>query len=118
MPEGLQKDWLRPLLKKLRAWASERFPIPFAVRVYVRSRDHMGDMDGYWTLSEDEDSGIIAISEDLNKGEVVATFLEEWAHARTALLIDEEDDADDPHHHATFWSELGRITVAAREKKW
>lgn len=78
----------------------------------------MGEMDGYWQISDDEDSGMIAISSDLTKGEVVATFLEEWAHARTALLTDEEDDDDDPYHHATFWAELGRITVASRERKW
>lgn len=90
----------------------------FTVRVYLRSREHMGDMDGYWQINDDEESGMIAIADDLTKGEVVATFLEEWAHARTALLTDAEDDNDDPHHHPTFWSELGRITVASRDRKW
>lgn len=117
MSRDLQ-PWQRPLLNRLRAWASERFPVPFAVRVYLRTREQMGDMDGYWKINDDEETGMIAISEDLTKGEVVATFLEEWAHARTAHLTDEEDDNDDPYHHPTFWSELGRITVASRERRW
>ena len=107
----------RKLVKKLRAWADKRFPVTFPVRCYVRKSSSMEDYNGYFLMGEGE-SATIAISDDLTHGEIVSTFLEEWAHARTAHLTDWEHDGDDPHHHPTFWAELGRITVAARGEVW
>jgi len=71
-------------------------------------------MDGYFLMGDDEASGTIVIADDLDVDGTVAVFLEEYAHARTAYLMDEEDEDEDPYHHATFWAELGRITHAYR----
>lgn len=105
------------MVKRLRAWADQRFPVPYNVRCYVRPREKMPGYDGYFSFGEGE-SSTITIADDLTHGEIVGTFLEEWAHARTAWLTDEEHDGDDPHHHPTFWAELGRLTVAARGESW
>jgi hypothetical protein len=78
----------------------------------------MQSMDGSFEFSECCTRGTICICDDLTVGEAVATFCEEWAHARTAYLEDQEDETGDPHHHATFWSEFGRITTAARRESW
>jgi len=76
----------------------------------------MQDCHGYWRAAEDGESGIIAVADDLTRQELIDTFLEEWAHARTAHLEIKGEDDDDPYHHATFWSELGRITKRFREE--
>ena len=107
-------DWQRSLTRRLRRWASEKFPCPFPVRVYLRPRSHMQEMQGYWRWSDEAEGGSIALADDLTNQELIYTFLEEWAHARTAYLESFDDDADDPHHHSTFWSELGRITMRFR----
>jgi hypothetical protein len=46
------------------------------------------------------------------------TLCEEWSHARVVWLNDEEDNSDDPYHHATFWSEYGRIQHSSRSVEW
>ena len=93
----------------------------FPVRVYLRSaiRDEgKNDLLGYFLLNDEEDRGVIAISDAQDLTAMVDTFCEEWAHARTAYLIDTHDDDDDPDHHASFWAEYGRIQKAARERQW
>ncbi len=114
MPQGSHKSWQRPLIRSLKRWATNTFPVPFPVRVYLRPRRLMEQCHGYWKWSETTRGGVIAICDDLTRQELIDTFLEEYAHARTAVLYEEGDeDDDDPGHHATFWSELGRIT-----KRW
>jgi hypothetical protein len=49
---------------------------------------------------------------------MVDTLCEEWAHGRVVWLNDEEDDSEDPFHHASFWSEYGRIQHASRSIEW
>jgi hypothetical protein len=111
-------DWQRKLLRKLKAWAENRFPVDFPVRVYMRAKHKMGDNLGYFLMGEDDDRGLIAIGYGQDQNGLIDTFCEEWAHARTAQLIDTEDDEDDPYHHASFWAEYGRIQKAARTKSW
>ena len=115
------QDWQRKLLRKLRRWAEDRFPLSYPVRVYLRSaiQDASGnDLLGYFLLNDEEDRGVIAISDRQDLTAMVDTFCEEWAHARTSHLIDTHDDDDDPDHHASFWAEYGRIQKAARERQW
>jgi hypothetical protein len=117
----MPQHWQRNLLRKLKRWAQERFPVNFPVRVYLRSglKDVNGhDLLGYFLLGDDDDRGVIAISDKQDLTGIVDTFTEEWAHARTAYLIDTHDDDDDPDHHASFWAEYGRIQKAARERQW
>lgn len=111
-------DWRKRLVRKLRRWAQSRFPVKFPVRVYLRDRASMEDHMGYLLMSDDDERGLIAIDAALDRENLIATFLEEWAHARTAHLTDELEVTDDPWHHASFWSEYGRITKASRDVVW
>jgi len=115
------QDWQRKLLRKLKRWAEDRFPVSFPVRVYLRSAikdEGKNDLLGYFLLNDEEDRGVIAVSDQQDLTAMVDTFCEEWAHARTAYLIDTQDNDSDPDHHASFWSEYGRIQKAARERQW
>ena len=76
----------------------------------------MPDRLGEWYLVNEE-TGIIRLRDDLTKDTLIDTLLEEYAHARTEGLED-TDGREDPHHHPTFWAELGRITVAYRNTPW
>jgi protein-tyrosine-phosphatase len=79
----------------------------------------MPDLLGYFLLNDDADRGVIALRDSLDRDALVETFAEEWAHARTAFLCDEEElDTDDPYHHPSFWAEYGRIVKAVRERPW
>tara|TARA_Y100001973_G_scaffold67524_1_gene98630 strand:+ start:5289 stop:5498 length:210 start_codon:yes stop_codon:yes gene_type:complete len=69
-------------------------------------------------MDDNMERGTICIVDNCNKSQMVETIVEEWAHARTTFLNDEEDESDDPWHHASFWAEYGRICNAARERKW
>jgi hypothetical protein len=111
--------WRRALARKLKRWAEDRFPCTFPVRVCVRPAKKMPDTLGYFLLNDDADRGVIALRDSLDRDALVETFAEEWAHARTAFLCDEEDlDTDDPFHHPSFWAEYGRIVKACRERTW
>lgn len=111
-------DWRKRLLRKLRRWASNRFPLTFPVRVYLRPANKMRDHLGYFEYDDDKDTGIIAIADSVDRESLIDTFIEEWGHARTTYLIDMEDHSDDPWHHAGFWAEYGRLQCAAREVTW
>jgi hypothetical protein len=78
----------------------------------------MGDHLGYFLYDDDNDTGIICLLDSLERNLIIDTFVEEWAHARTAFLCDADDTAEDPWHHPSFWSEYGRITKASREVAW
>jgi hypothetical protein len=111
--------WRRKLARKLKRWAEVRFPVQFPVRVCVRPAAQMPEHLGFFLLNDDADRGLIALRDSLDRDALVETFAEEWAHARTAFLCDEEEiDTDDPYHHASFWAEFGRITKAVRERTW
>jgi hypothetical protein len=111
----MSADWRRKLLRRLKAWAEERFPVPFPVRVYLTPAHRMDNLLGYFMLvGDDEDRGVIRLLDSQDRTGLIDTFVEEWAHARTILLIDTEE-RDDQYHHPTFWSEYGRIQQAARE---
>lgn len=111
--------WRRVLARKLKRWAEDRFPLMFPCKVCVRSAATMPDHLGYFLLNEDADHGVIALRDSLDRDALVETFMEEWAHARTAFLCDEEElDSDDPYHHPSFWAEYGRIVKACRERSW
>jgi hypothetical protein len=114
----MSQDWRRSLVKKLKRWAEERFPILFPVRVYLRPAARLPEMLGYFLLDDDMERGVIVLRDSLDRSGLIETFTEEWAHARCAHLIDLEDDDEDTDHHQTFWSEFGRITKAAREMDW
>jgi len=110
-------DWRRPLLRRLRRWASLRFPLMFPIRVVLRTGRQMGANLGTFSMG-DEDTGIIRLLNTQDRDTLIDTFVEEWAHARCAYLVDMEDNGDDPDHHPSFWSEYGRIQRAAREIAW
>ena len=111
--------WRRALARKLKVWAEERFPVMFPVRVCVRPAAKMPEHLGFFLLNDDADRGLIALRDSLDRDALVETFAEEWAHARTAFLCDEEElDNDDPYHHPSFWAEFGRIVKACRERSW
>jgi hypothetical protein len=118
----MSQDWRRKLLRKLKRWAEDRFPVLFPVRVYMRRRDQMvtddGGMLGYFTMDDDCERGCIGVVDTLNHGEMIDTFCEEWAHARCAHLLDTEDNDEDTDHHQTFWAEYGRIVKASRGMEW
>lgn len=114
----MSSDWRRKLVRKLKRWAEDRFPVMFPVRVYLRPREQMGDHLGYFLLDEDSERGVIALLDSQDHNSLIDTFCEEWAHARTAYLNDEEDDDDDPWHHPSFWSEYGRLVKASRQIAW
>jgi len=111
-------DSRRKLIRHFRQWASGRFPLQFPVRILLLPASKMDGALGYFDLSEDMDRGIIRIRDDLNSLLMVDTLCEEWAHGRVVWLNDEEDDSEDPFHHASFWSEYGRIQHASRSVEW
>lgn len=106
------------MVRKFRRWAGDRFPLLFPVRIYLRPRSQMDQMLGFFELSDSMESGIIAVCDDLSRELMLDTLIEEYAHARTAWLNDEEEDSEDPYHHASFWAEYGRIQKAARAIHW
>jgi hypothetical protein len=114
----MSQDWRVKLVRKLRNWASTRFPVPFPIRVYLRQREQMDDHLGYFLYCDDKERGVICLCDTADREILIDTFLEEWAHARTSHLIDTEDHSDDPWHHPGFWSEYGRLQCAAREVAW
>lgn len=73
---------------------------------------------GFFVMDDEGERAVIAILDSLDRSALVETFCEEWAHARTAWLCDEEDDNEDPWHHPTFWAEYGRLVKASREIVW
>jgi len=73
---------------------------------------------GYFVMDDEEERGVIVLQKDLGREVLIDTFIEEWAHARTAFLADEEDHSEDPWHHPSFWAEYGRIVKAARDVAW
>lgn len=113
-----QDSWRRLLVKRLKRWGEERFPLTFPVRVYLRPAARMSGHLGYFAMADDADRGVICLLESMDRDALIETFCEEWAHARTAWLNDEEETDDDPWHHATFWAEYGRIVNAARGQTW
>ena len=108
----------RALIRKLKRWAEERFPLMFPVRVYLRPPQRMNRHLGYFDMDESCDRGVICLCTSLDSEALIETFCEEWAHARTTYLSDEEETDEDPHHHQTFWAEYGRIVQASRKKQW
>lgn len=114
----MSQDWRPKLLRKLREWASNRFPVIFPIRVYLRPWAKMQGHLGFFEYDDDTDRGVIAIADTVDREGLIDTFIEEWAHARTTYLIDTEDNSDDPWHHAGFWAEYGRLQCAAREITW
>jgi len=102
----------------MKRWLEERFPVTFPVRVYLRPRTRMPEHHGYFLMADDMERAIICLSDSLDHDALIETFAEEWAHARTVWLNDEEDCDEDPWHHPTFWAEYGRITKAARERQF
>ena len=106
------------MVRKLRKWASNRFPLTFPVRVYLRPAEKMNDHLGYFEFDDDTERGLICISNSLSRETLIDTFLEEWSHARTSHLTDTEDHSDDPWHHPGFWAEYGRLVSASREVEW
>lgn len=71
-------------------------------------------MLGYFQYIEDEDRGVICVSDALSHDGYIDTLCEEWAHARTADLCGDDEDP----HHGPFWQEYGRIVMASREQSW
>jgi hypothetical protein len=111
-------DWRKRLLRRLKKWADTRFPVLFAIRVYLRPSNKMDGMLGYWLFNAEDERGIIALLNTQDKETLIDSFIEEWAHARCNYLLDMEDNDADPHHHSSFWGEYGRIQRAAREITW
>ena len=111
-------DWRTKLVRQLKVWAQDRFPVTYPVRVYLRPATRMRDHLGFFMFDDDEERGTISILNTQDRVGIIDTFVEEWAHARTVYLIDTEDNDDDPYHHPSFWSEYGRIQQAARERSW
>ena len=105
----------RTLLRRLKRWATKRFPLTHPVRVYLRQNCPDSYL-GYYVYDEQSDSGIIVVRATTNTDQLIDTFVEEWAHGRCVHL--EDPEADDPAHTATFWSEYGRIAHAARQVQW
>ena len=114
----MSQDCRRNLVKRFRAWAADRFPLQFPVRIYLRPASKMEGALGYFDMSEDLDRGIITIRDDLNQYLMIDTLCEEWAHGRVVWLNDEEEDDEDPWHHPSFWAEYGRIQKASRGVAW
>jgi hypothetical protein len=112
------QDWRPPLLRRLKRWASNRFPLTFPVRVYLRTGRQMGGNLGTFQFDAEEESGRIFLLNTQGKDNLIDTFCEEWAHARCAWLLDTEDNTIDPDHHPSFWAEYGRIQSAVRQIGW
>ncbi len=87
----------------------------FPVRIYLRPTARMDGCLGFFSLSDDQESGIICVRDSLDTDLLVETVIEEWSHARTAFLYDQQD-TNDPDHHPSFWAEYGRIIKASREQ--
>jgi hypothetical protein len=114
----MSSDWRRPLLRKLKRWATSRFPLMFPVRMYLRTPKQMGGNLGTFQFDPEEEAGTIYLLNTQDKDNLVDTFAEEWAHARCAFLVDMEDRDDDPDHHPSFWAEYGRLQRAIRQTVW
>lgn len=114
----MSQDWRVKLVRKLRKWASDRFPLTFPCRVYLRPVAKMQSHLGYFEYDDDNDRGIICLLDTQGRDGMIDTFLEEYAHARCSHLIDMEDNDEDPHHHPSFWAEYGRLVKASREVEW
>lgn len=114
----MSQDWRKKLLRKLKRWAEDRFPVAYPIRVYLRPSRQMRGHLGYFEFDDESERGLIAVLDSLDHSSLIDTFLEEYAHARTTYLVDTEDTDEDPHHHASFWSEYGRLVKAAREVTW
>jgi hypothetical protein len=114
----MSQDWQKKLVRRLKRWAMERFPLPFPVRVYLRPTNRMDKHLGFFEFDFETDRGIIALCEAQGREGLIDTFLEEYAHARCSHLIDTEDNDEDPHHHPSFWAEYGRLVKASREIEW
>lgn len=111
----MPQDWRRKFIRKMKAWLEERFPVSFPIRVYLTPASRMDSLLGYFqVVGEDEDRAVIHLLDSQDRTGLIDTFVEEWAHARTMLLIDTEE-RDDPYHHPAFWAEYGRIQKAVRE---
>lgn len=113
----MSQDWRRSLLRKLKKWSEQRFPVPFPVRVYLRPASQMRGLLGFFEMNYDQERGVICVLDTQDHSGTIDTYVEEWAHARTVSLIDTQD-AEDPWHHPTFWAEYGRIQQAVRERPW
>lgn len=70
-------------------------------------------MLGYFEHNEEENRGVICIANTCGADSFIDTLCEEWAHARTAYLCDDEDP-----HNGPFWAEYGRIVSASRDINW
>jgi len=114
----MDPDWRKKLLRRLKRWMDNRFPLLFPVRVCLRSGKQMDNTLGTFQFDAEEDRGIICLLNTQDKDNLVDSIVEEWAHARCNYLVDTEDNDADPHHHPTFWAEYGRIQRALREIAW
>ena len=111
MAQGFRRQYRRTL-----RWLRKTFPLRFQVRIALVPDHVLPDRLGEWyTLSDEE--GVIRLRKGLSEDVLIETLFEEWAHARTDGLED-TDGRDDPHHHPTFWAELGRISQAYRSANW
>jgi hypothetical protein len=84
----------------------------------LRTGKQMEENLGTFTFDAEDETGAIRLLNTLGRESLIDTFLEEWAHARCAYLVDMEDTDDDPDHHPSFWAEYGRLQLAAREVTW
>ena len=108
------RSWQKPLLAQLRKWAANNFPLQFPVRCYVRPAEKMDNAEGLFEIDDDELRGVITISDShRSRGELIETFIEEWAHARTIFLVDRT--TQETIHDPTFWAEKGKISDAIRK---
>jgi len=114
----MSQDSRKKLLRRLKRWAAERFPLTYPIRVYLKPAAKMQGHLGFFEYDDDTDRGTISILESQDQVGLIDTFVEEWAHARTTYLVDTEEIADDPYHHPSFWSEYGRIQQAVRSIEW
>lgn len=108
----------RAIVRKVRSWLSRRFSVPFPLSIRMQEDNAMQDALGMFWLDDDHSHGTIWLRSNVTDDVLVETLLEEWAHARTSLLIDTEDKDDDPFHHASFWAEYGRLVKAYRTLSW
>jgi hypothetical protein len=107
-------DWRRRLVRRFKAWSERKFPVPFALRYYLRPPSRLPGLHGYFQISDEEDRGVIVIADNAPLDVMIDTLCEELAHARTAYLCTEDEDP----HTPSFWSEYGRIVMACREHTW
>jgi hypothetical protein len=107
-------DWRKLLVRRFKRWAERKFPVNFPLRYYLRAPQRLPGMHGYYQYDEDEERGVIVVADNAPADVLIDTLCEELAHARTTHLCTEDEDP----HTASFWSEYGRIVMAAREHKW